>query len=200
MRYNYMDLPRFVLFVDPGESTGWCLLRLRPRTALDVATGKAPLYQCVAYGTARMTGAGSHDWDHGEHRLYKQVHGFLADVWVNTGGTGVQAIVIEDFILYAAAVGNTPTMKREGLSPVRVTSMMLGLLWSQGFRGEVTRQQTSQVNGKRAIVTNEHLKAAELWVLGGKSNPAMTEHTRDALKHAVVWGRTNEFEVRGMLG
>lgn len=174
-----MTTPTHVLCVDPGESTGWCSLRWN-----------RGVYSIGAFGTARMTGAG-HDWDPAERRLYDQVDKWLTEVTVDRG---IDVLVLEDFVLYSAFTGRTPTADRVGLSAVRVSSCLLAVLHADEWSGQVVRQSSSVVNGKSRLVSDDQLRAAGLWILPKQGG---TEHVRDAIRHAVIWGRKNEFEILG---
>lgn len=85
-------------------------------------------------------------------------------------------LVIEDFIL------RNRSMDRSMLSPVRVTSALLGILVHEDVmdRVNLTFQQPSQA---KSIATNERLKRWGLWIVG-------STHERDAMRHLIVYLRT----------
>ncbi len=79
--------------------------------------------------------------------------------------------VYEDFILNR----QDPSYDREGISPVRVTSLVMGLLYKYNVMW--VPQQPSDAKSRW---TNDRLRRANLWT------PRL-EHGRDATKHAALW-------------
>lgn len=80
-------------------------------------------------------------------------------------------LIIEDFNLR----GKPGSLDRTGLSPVRVTSALLGMLY--GFPKAVVFQQPEQAKSRW---TTPRMKNSGLWVVG-------SEHKRDATRHAALF-------------
>jgi hypothetical protein len=80
--------------------------------------------------------------------------------------------VYEDFVLRLPAKSSA----REGLSPPRITGMVMGLL--HGYDPIYVPQQP----GLAMQVTNDQLRRHGLWVVG-------SEHARDVNRHAITWVR-----------
>lgn len=80
--------------------------------------------------------------------------------------------VYEDFILRA---GKEHSSARSGLSPVRITALVQGLLYNG--RPNYVAQSPADAKGRW---TNERLRRAEMWTVG-------KEHGRDATRHAALY-------------
>lgn len=82
--------------------------------------------------------------------------------------------VYEDFVLYP---GKTHSSERTGLSPVRITSLVEGML----IQDQVT-WVAQMASLAKSTVTNDRLKKWGLWTRS-------MEHGRDATRHAALWVR-----------
>jgi len=161
----------FCVGFDPGEATGWAVLRL-------------DLDKLVKLGFAELVLRGGPDavaWSAGEFRasentMADQMVGLLRGVWMDGEfGEGelsdVLAVSVEDFILRMLSTD------RNLLSPVRVTAAF------NYARREVPIPVTrfSASDAKR-VVTDERMKALNLWMEG-------SDHPRDALRQAILLAR-----------
>lgn len=170
--------------VDPGQHTGWCLC---------VWSGGHG-YEIVKLGEFEWKwgsggGGGAHiAGTDPEQRLVRQVEQWLEEIEKFCGVRNVawpRLWVVEDFIL-RPVVGST---KREGLSPVRVTTALIACLGSfSGGDIAVVRQQPVDIAQFCGRLGNERLKKRGLWVSG-------SEHVRDAVRHALQFTRKHEFDL-----
>lgn len=94
-----------------------------------------------------------------------------SDWTLNGIPTSHQFLVFEDFILNR----QKPSYKREGLSPVRVMSLVQGMLVKYPIN--YVPQQPGEAKGRW---TNDRLRRSDLWT------PRL-EHGRDATRHAALW-------------
>jgi hypothetical protein len=84
--------------------------------------------------------------------------------------------VYEDFVLYP---NKKHSPEREGLSPVRITSLVEGMLVMEPINWV---PQMAHLAKQR--FTNDRLRRADLWTVG-------LEHGRDATRHAGLWVARN---------
>lgn len=86
-----------------------------------------------------------------------------------------QFFVYESFDL-RGPIGST---KREGISPVRVTSIIHGMLFASKHKWVSYSASTA-----KSTITDQRLKNFGLWFPGKK-------HSRDAARHGATWVRQN---------
>ena len=156
---------------DPGDTTGWGVLRL----------DFAKLLELGFAGLALRGGPDALAWDCGEFRasenhMADQMVGLLRGVWMDGEfGEGedsdVLAVSVEDFILQMLS------SDRSLLSPVRVTAAFNYA--RRAVPVPVTRFSASDA---KKVVTDERLRAFNLFPPGSK-------HERDALRQAVLVAR-----------
>lgn len=179
-----------VIGFDPGESTGFCVLGVRPEALL---RGDLPLHEQIEL---RVEGTISCHSPEGQ-RLAAGKHAGLNMFGENTGisemldvvrGFKTAAIVVEDFI---------PDMKkmdqaRHTLSPVRLMagfSYGLSVEWQEwGMNEELGLGEERIFVQNRSLAkttcTDERLKK---WGLYSRHE---TRHARDAMRHAFYFLRT----------
>lgn len=154
-----------ILALDPGGTTGWSLLILRRNiNGRDVFSWNldAILRNKVSWEHGELWCKG--DEDAATYQLAK-----LCDQFPSA------AIVIEDFILRQ----ERKEKSRDLLSPVRLTAKLEYCLWRQGRRTfKLSAGQT------KPIVTDERLG-----MLGCLADDGMSDHARDADRHAVMFVR-----------
>jgi hypothetical protein len=91
--------------------------------------------------------------------------------WVDVSGR----IVLEDFLLRPSG---TRSSKRDALSPVQVSGLLLGGLERCGWEGDLVMQSAANAKG---VITDERLKHVGLY----RGN----DHVRDAIRHGVLYMR-----------
>lgn len=89
-------------------------------------------------------------------------------------------IICEDFILQPPDVRGGWNAKREGLSPVRVTALLLCMLMECGYE-EMLDIFRFQMSSQISSCTSQRLRKASLWKVGAD------DHQRDAAKHLWVF-------------
>lgn len=169
-----------VMAVDPGGTTGvaWGVY--------DLAGGAIPdiLAAGEMTGSAQVTGA--EEWQAAkivEHWVDFEMfarHKFGAE----------PLLVFEDFIL---RVGHGSS-ERSGLSPVRITSLVYGLLlghhvgtaapwgedaWEAARRSQMIPWKLQQPSAAKSFATKDRLKRWGLWTVG-------QQHARDAWRHLAL--------------
>jgi hypothetical protein len=135
--------------VDPGGTTGWVVG--------DAWEGQ---FYCT------------------QHGQFPYQEGACAELAAFFVASGVAAVVIEDFVLYAGR-SHTGATGSTGLSPVVVTSELRVELRHAGFEGSIAVQMAAQAKG---IVTDDRLRRWRLWFPG-------EPHARDAARHAALYAR-----------
>jgi hypothetical protein len=174
--------PRWVavMAVDPGGTTGvaWGVYDLSHKSIADMlAAGEMT-------GCAQVTGA--EEWQAAkivEHWVDFEMfarHKYGAD----------PLLVFEDFIL---RVGKGSS-ERAGLSPVRITSLVYGLLlghhvgtaapwgedaWEAARRSQMIPWKLQQPSAAKSFATKDRLKRWGLWQVG-------MQHARDAWRHVAL--------------
>jgi hypothetical protein len=159
--------------MDPGTTTGvaYCedpvlldgsVKEIFDRTPLIVEEYICPI---ADDGTNELDGA----------RVLAELFSDLQAGWTLAGiPYNMQFFVYEDFILRA---GKDHSSVRSGLSPVRITAHIQGMLvnsknvWVPQSPGDA-----------KNVWTNERLRRADLWTRG-------LEHGRDATRHAALWAK-----------
>lgn len=91
--------------------------------------------------------------------------------WVGPEGL----LVVEDFVLRGGSMRST---RRDALSPVQVTGLMLGRMQGRGWVGKLELQSAANAKG---VVTDARLKGMGLY----RGN----DHVRDAIRHGVLYLR-----------
>lgn len=177
-------VPISVVAVDPGQHTGWCLVGKVP----EGSERNVPTYKVLAVGEWEFK------WDDYEKDLYlglMQFTGEVRDACVEHGlGSWPRLWVIEDFYLVPGVGGRGMNSKREGISPVRVTTGLLHMLHADcvGVSWDVVRQQPSEIAQFTGKLGGDRLRRKGLWVVG-------SEHKRDAVRHALQWCRKLNYEL-----
>lgn len=154
-----------ILALDPGGTTGWSLLVLRRNImGRDVFS-----WNLDAILRNKFM------WDHGELSCLGDEDAAVYYLARLCDQFPSAAIVVEDFILRA----ERKEKSRDLLSPVRITAKLEHCLWRR--RRRIFRQTAGQA---KPIVTNDRLA-----LLGALANDGMTDHARDADRHAVMFLR-----------
>lgn len=147
-----------VVALDPGTTTGWCVLTVHPSVVMGGAALAKNVSHCAIGEIANGASAV------GENRSVGECFD-LVEAWPWA------AVVVEDFIL------RTANKERVTLSPVRVTAALSYALSSGGRK--MWLQQPSLA---MTTVTDARL---ELWGLYAGTEGLV--HGRDALRHAVTF-------------
>lgn len=162
-----------VLSIDPGVTTGWVLWN-----------GEVPVLGShfvregvIGWGQIGPKRGFSEEFECAET---------LVDLVFSEDGSVCDVVLIEDFILQGGSLRAGGVNKnRDGLSPVRITAVLLGLLrercgWGVGCtEGEVVFQMPAQ----KDTITNQRLKLFDMWFVG-------KQHARDAGRHLLVYLRS----------
>lgn len=104
----------------------------------------------------------------------------LIDTW------GPKLLIVEDFVLRPSGIQSTA---RSGLSPVRITSLLMGFLRGRALNNEdaycpaIELQMPAQAKG---FATNERLKRWGWWVKG-------SAHKRDAVRHLLLYASKHDW-------
>lgn len=156
------------MIVDPGSTTGlgWGVFNLRAASSFAaVREANMELHE-VVYGTEEQfyENEGLIAEHCAQQWLELQVQWTLDYVPIPN-----QYLVIEDFILRLPAGSG----KRSGISPARITGMIMGMLYQHTVTYRL--QQPSEAKA----IDNQKLRKEDLWVVG-------SEHKRDIVRHAVV--------------
>jgi len=156
-----IDTLAAVLAFDPGETTGWCLMAVKPE---DLTTQAHPLDKVI------------------EHLEYGQIDGrgigenAAADNIVTLAASHSNAaIVVEDFILDFGQA----TSDRHTLSPVRINAIVNYEMHKMG--------RNVIVQGRSGVKTTCNDTRLKHWGLYDSHSGA---HARDAIRHAFFWLRT----------
>lgn len=151
------------LWVDPGGTTGVCVLWLHPARFLDRTV---PLVRCIlAWQTLMLRGPED-----------DQVAA-LTDMIRELGGPSGLTVGCESFVVRQL------NMSEEFLSPVRIKAALKHRLWAgvTEWDGEVRRRalfSQSPADAKTSV-TDERLRIWDLWTPG-------PDHPRDATRHAIL--------------
>lgn len=197
-----------ILALDPGETTGVSLLRLRasyfaagePIYNTGIRSGTRPSYGGdwrafldIRHGQVDCGGkSGELESSYEGHDVADKMYGASINSLGESEGVakiynfikvhGVNAIVIEDFIPNFSKL----TKSRAGLSPVRVTARLEQELWNRGIR--VFRQSAAIA---KTTMTDERLKELGMYDRAGGLN-----HARDADRHAITFARRCQLDRR----
>ncbi len=175
--------PRFiaVMAVDPGGTSGvaWGVYDLNAGSVPDIiASGQMT-------GCAEVTGA--EEWQ--AAKIVEQWKDFEMFARIKLDAAGC-ILVFEDFIL---RVGRGSS-DRAGLSPVRITSLVYGLLmshhvgtaapwgmdaWQSALESQMIPWKLQQPSSAKNFATKERLKRWGLWEVGAR-------HARDAWRHVAL--------------
>lgn len=167
----------YVVAFDPGGTTGWTVLGIRPDALLSVYEDPAAQIHFIDYGEI---GSG-----HGDGSEVAAGHPSLNMYGENVAVTKMldiidkfprAAVVFEDFILDPKAA----TMGRELLTPVRLIAAFSYGYHVEEHKGKFFVQNRSLV---KTTCTNERLKN---W---GLFEPHPRDHIRDATRHAFYFLR-----------
>lgn len=161
-----------ILGIDPGGTTGVCVIEHLPANAGDA--GLELLYWDQLEASGR--GGGYVDLMQGELAIAERLAGLVGE-WMP------DLVMMEDFILRPDSRGRVSTTDRSGLSPVRIMSMfevwLFSVIMEEGvWSGQYGRALPSECVG---MVSDLRLKRLGLWVRG-------QEHVRSAVRVALVGG------------
>lgn len=171
-------LDRYGVFAcDPGTTTGlaWGVLDFTKEadTVFDLVARDRRLTTEVAQRDPGPDG----DWRDSELAAAKVIATRMMDLqfrWMLAGIPYSRHVwIFEDFILYPGSHSSS----RSGLSPVRITSYIQGMLVNISPKLNYVYQSASEAV---KFATNERLKKHGLWVVG-------SEHERFATRHMCVW-------------
>lgn len=159
------SLPR-VFAVDPGESTGWCVLWWDPEVLWDPA--QSIIRSHVAWRAGTISGGGENE----------QMALVLRHLRKYGSAEEGCAVILEDFVLRAMK-----TMDRNLLAPVRYNAALQFSMWRglRGVDGESRRWEPSfqSANDAKNVVTDARLKLWNMYAEG-------PDHARDATRHAAL--------------
>ena len=166
--------PSVIVGVDPGETTGVCVLELASSgrgVSGRIANGRSWGHE---FPVDYSSGVG---WLRAEARFVREMRDrlvrFRSAPQLSPSSSTVVAIVMEDFILREHNKG------RSLLSPVRIISGLCSLLEEESQCWSVELQSASDA---KAAVTDATLKSLGLYWVG-------MQHARDATRHAVLYAR-----------
>jgi hypothetical protein len=164
--------PPAVLAIDPGGTTGWCVLQVHPAALVDDRYSILGNIQLMTAG--EVTGSEA-------RQVYELLN--MAREWPSA------AIVVEDFIL------RNFQQSRDLLAPVRITAALKWSLWCGLTVGDKTANKVSTFPDRpirpvytqtpeeaKTTCSDERLKS---WHLYAASSP----HARDAKRHALLFMR-----------
>lgn len=174
-----------VLAFDPGGTTGWCAMGVRPESLLDLSVPLEKSLVYMDYGEISSYGGdGSETWNGssnynmmGENVAVAEMSRIAAERYQRC------AIVLEDFVLDP----NVNSGARELLSPVR---LIAAFSYAMTIEHEIPLYERTFIQNRSPVkttCTNERLKE---W---GLFEPHPREHMRDATRHAFYFLR----EARG---
>lgn len=158
-------LPR-VFAVDPGESTGWCVLWWDPEILWD--STQSIIRSHVAWRAGTISGGSEHE----------QMALVLRHLRKYGSGAEGSAVILEDFVLRKMV-----TMDRNLLAPVRYNAALEFAMW-RGLRcadGEMRTWGPSfqSANDAKNVCTDGRLKTWNMYAEG-------PDHARDATRHAAL--------------
>lgn len=152
------------LAYDPGGTTGWTVMCVKPKDLLSDKPLNSKLLKHFAYG--QIVGGEMHQVD----QLVE-----LVDVWPKA------AVVGESFV---QKIRNTGLETDEAYSPVRINAV---LRWWLATEDRQLFKQSAQMAKERW--SPERLEAAKLMPEGGHK----ARHARDAIRHGALFlGRARE--------
>jgi hypothetical protein len=171
-------LKRYGVFAaDPGTTTGvaWAALNFEEEapTVLDLVSRDLRMVSEIQVGDP---GPGA-DWHENEWLSSKIIAKRMIDLRFRWMLSGIpyqdQYFIFEDFILYPGSHQSN----RSGLSPVRVTALVHGMLINVEPSLNYVYQTASEA---KHAVPNERMKKHGLWTPG-------LQHGRDATRHLATW-------------
>jgi hypothetical protein len=155
-----------VLGVDPGETTGWCVMGVDPR---DLSSPDTPLNKAVLNGIFK----------YGQIECFFENNGVQELLDLALIDYPASVIAMEDFVLNF----NKADKARHTLSPVRVTSKFEYGLWSYQ-ENQVNRIHLQSASLAKTTCTDERLKE---WKFYDRHSGL---HARDAVRHAYYFLRS----------
>lgn len=164
-----------IFCMDPGWTTGlmWATVTLKGTTK-EVFSRDKPEYGQIDCCNPRV------DREETEQYGAMEVAALFAELqadWVLDGIPYTrQFFIYESFDLRPGGIGGTD---RAGLAPVRVTSLIRGMLIASKHVWVANSASTA-----KSTMTNDRLRRAGLWA---KAKP----HARDAARQGAVWVRQN---------
>lgn len=177
-----------VLAFDPGGTTGWCAMGVKPEV-LNGANNSADTLQSnlevfkygqIDCGTKHgETGEGMNR-GHGALNLPGENYGVFKMTELAIGEYYDSAIVIEDFILQRSE------SSRELLSPVRITSSFSFCIWEFSETSESNRFDRMFLQNRSPVKTTCTDERLKRWKLYDRSSGP---HARDATRHAFYFLR-----------
>jgi hypothetical protein len=163
-----------IFCMDPGRTTGlmWATITLKGSTK-EIFTRDKPHFEHVDCNDMTV------DREETELQGAVDIASLFVECqadWVLEGiGYNKQFFIYESFDL-RGPIGSTA---REGISPVRVTSTLRGLLIASKHKWVSYSASTS-----KSTITDQRLKNFGLWAVGKK-------HSRDAARQGATWVRQN---------
>jgi hypothetical protein len=161
-----------VLAVDPGGTTGWCVLQVHPASLAD---GRYSILGNIQHlGSGEVTGSEA-------SQVYQLLE--MAREWPTA------AVVVEDFVLREFQ------QSRDLLAPVRITAAFKWALWCGITTGDKSPNKvdsfpsrpirpvfTQSPEQAKTTCSDERLRS---WHLHAASSP----HARDGIRHALLFMR-----------
>lgn len=170
-----------VIAFDPGETTGWCVMRVQPEVLEHAETElHESLFEC------RFGQINCQTVDFAKGEMIVQQHAGLNISGENDGVLQMidlvdkypgSVVILEDFILDPRKA----TKSRDLLSPVRIISSFSFGMFCQELEAKIFIQNRSPV---KTTCTDERLKTWGLY--DRQSGP----HARDAVRHAIYFLRS----------
>lgn len=173
-----------VMWIDPGGTTGWSIMKVHPQALVDPAM---KILDNIEH------------WAHGQINSMDYADGWAREIFDGEGrieytdlGAELELAecrvaeeILEIYDMFPGAVMGIEDFipqrldkDRAFLSPVRITSMLSFGLAARGFQS--FRQMPSEATG---TATNERMKSWGLYQSDGMV------HARDADRHAIMWLR-----------
>lgn len=169
-----------ILAMDPGTTTGlaWGLIKLDEQDDMNS-------FQVVQRDLKMVSQVPADEGDDFWTEEFNAAK-VIANKWLdlqfrwNMMGISYQRMffVFEDFVLRP---GHQHSSVRTGLSPVRITALVMGMLAGHSPLPNYVPQQPGTAMSK---ATNDRLKANKLWIPG-------MPHGMDALRHLCLWVSNN---------
>lgn len=155
-----------VMGIDPGETTGWAIGTIEPRTEIAMFG--------QINGDELIAGGLDVDYPQEKYASYRAICLALMQIVTNEQ---VDVCVIEDFTLRQLT-----TTKAEGISPVRIGAMLCVWLYEIMPTEREIRVSWQTPAQAKTVVTDKRMKDLDLWVPG-------LPHANDAIRHVDLYRR-----------